>query len=140
MVRQNISSEGLRPAFQELAKWHKVADIYRSRFEITALGRASNVLSSKLADPIADVRVLAAGGSSTLTDKIINDELAELEPLRLHRGPLIWAWSRAFRTSSTTGGWHRSFHMRGPKVAGVVSPPRGSTVTANARASATSRS
>jgi len=73
MVRQNISSEGLRPAFQELAMWHKVADIYRSGLEITALGRASNVLSSNLADPIADVRVYAAGGSSTLTDKIIND-------------------------------------------------------------------
>jgi len=73
MVRQNISSGVLRPAYQELAMWHQVADIYRSGLEITALGRASNVLSSNLADPIADVRVYAAGGSSTLTDKIIND-------------------------------------------------------------------
>lgn len=73
-----ISSDGLDPAFMELAMWKKVAEIYRSGLEVTPLVKASHTLSGNLADRIADLRVYAAGGKSDLTDAKIAAAVATL--------------------------------------------------------------
>jgi hypothetical protein len=73
-----ISSEGLQPAFQELAMWKKVAQIYRSGLEVTPMVQASHALSGNLADRIGDLRVYAAGGKSDLTDAKIAAMVATL--------------------------------------------------------------
>ena len=68
---KNISSEGLQPAFQELAMWKKVAEIYRSGLEVTPMVQALHQVSGSLADRIGDLRVYQAGGKTDLTeDKI----------------------------------------------------------------------
>jgi hypothetical protein len=59
-----ISSEGLQPAFQELAMWKKVAEIYRSGLELTPMVQKLHELSGALGDRIGDLRVYQAGGQS----------------------------------------------------------------------------
>jgi len=66
-----INTEGLIPAFQELAMWKKVAEIYRSGLEVTPLIQGQHQVSSLLADRIGDLRVYQSGGQSPLTPATI---------------------------------------------------------------------
>lgn len=76
---QNLSSAGLEPTVQELGMWRKVAEIYRSGLEMSAPSRASHALTLALADLIADVRVLEAGGHTNLTEASLATTLTQLE-------------------------------------------------------------
>jgi len=76
---QNINSSGLDPMIQQVAMWQRVAGIYRSGLELTPLSRATHALSLALADLLAEVRVLEAGGKTKLTEATIASTLATLE-------------------------------------------------------------
>jgi hypothetical protein len=64
---KSISSEGLQPAFLELAMWKKVAEIYRTGLEVTPMVQTLHQVSGALGDRIADLRVYQTGAASTLT-------------------------------------------------------------------------